>query len=339
MTSRNAIARACALVVATLAVSPPATGLAEEAPPPPAEVGIFSFVVENDVVSNTDRHYTNGIRLSYITPENGEPPWMRRGIDWLPPFDEADDLRFEFALGQSMFTPRNIGNPNPDPSDRPYAGWLYGAAGVIGETGQRLDRLQLSLGVVGPASLADETQTFWHEVIGATKPRGWDEQLKNEPAVQTTFQSNWRALTSGSFLGFATDATPHLGGALGNVFIYANTGLTIRAGQNLPDDYGPPRIEPGLPGSGFFKPTNSFGWYVFGGVDGRAVARNIFLDGNTLRPSREVDKKPFVGDVQAGFAVTLENLRFAYTHVVRTKEFDGQPERDSFGAFSLSLRF
>src|SRR5256885_15874840 len=79
-----------------------------------------------------------------------------------------------------------------------------------------------------------------------------------------------------------------------------------RIGFDLPDDYGPPRIEPGLPGTNFFEPTAAFGWYLFAGVDGRAIARNIFLDGNTWQTSRGVEKIPLVGDLQLWGAVSSE---------------------------------
>lgn len=113
----------------------------------------------------------------------------------------------------------------------------------------------------------------------------------------------------------------------------------MRFGENLPNDYGPPRIQPSLPGSAFYDPSDGFGWYIFAGIEGRAVAHNIFLDGNTFQDSRSVDKKPFVGDLQAGIAVTLWRTRVSYTHVLRTREFDGQDTTDSFGAFSASFRF
>ncbi len=54
--------------------------------------------------------------------------------------------------------------------------------------------------------------------------------------------------------------------------------------------------------------------------------------------SRSVDKKPFVGDLQFGIAVTWSNVRLSYTHVLRTREFKTQDERDDFGALSLSIR-
>lgn len=308
---------------------------------PEDELGTLSLVVENDLFVDRDRHYTNGVRLSWLTPLGHEPGVVKDAARLLPMFAEAKDIRVEFALGQSMFTPTDTSRRIPDPTDRPYAGWLYANVGVVAETGRRLDQMALGIGVIGPASLAEQTQKFIHDTRGFNKPRGWDEQLKNEPTLQLTWQSSWRALVSGPlFMGLGFDATPHAGLAIGNVYDYVNGGVTLRFGQNLPDDFGPPRVEPSLPGSGFFKPTDSrFGWYLFAGVDGRAVARNMFLDGNTFRDSPDVDSKPFVGDLQLGFAVVIDDVRLAYTHVFRTKEFDGQNRADKFGAISVSTRF
>ena len=81
----------------------------------------------------------------------------------------------------------------------------------------------------------------------------------------------------------------------------------------------------------------SFGWYLFAGVEGRAIAHNIFLDGNTFRDSRSVDKKPFVADLQVGVALTWRTARLSYAHVLRTREYDHQPDPEDFGALTLSL--
>lgn len=78
---------------------------------------------------------------------------------------------------------------------------------------------------------------------------------------------------------------------------------------------------------------------MFAGLDGRAVARNIFLDGNTFSDSHSVDKKPLVGDATAGVAFTLGDYRLSYSLNARSKEFDGQDGRSVFGAMTLSTRF
>lgn len=301
--------------------------------------GIFSFVLENDLVANTDRYYTNGARLSYLTAEGSEPAWLRDTVRGLPLLGAARDIRIEYALGQNMYTPRDITDRRPDRDDQPYAGWLYASVGVIAETGATLDQASLSFGIVGPGSLAEETQTLVHEIRGAPEPRGWDTQLRSEPTVQLTFQRSWRAIASGELFGFAVDATPHFGGAAGNAFVYGNTGLTVRMGQFLPNDYGPPRVQPSLPGSGYFRSNGRFGWYLFAGIDGRVVGRNLFLDGNSFRDGRSVEREIFVGDLQAGLALVLGNTRIAYTHVLRTQEFEGQDDHAQFGSISLSVGF
>lgn len=305
------------------------------------ETGVFNFVLENDLFLGADRHYTNGFQLSWTSGPNRVPVWMLEAARWLPLFPKGGTVRANYALGQSMYTPADISLRNPPLTDRPYAGWLYGSIGLIAKGETDLDQIQLQVGMVGPASYAEQAQKFVHKVIGSQEPMGWNYQLKNEPGVVLTYQHSWRTLTSSaSPFGFKFDLTPHAGAAVGNVFTYANAGATLRFGWNLPDDYGPPRVQPSLPASGFFEAQSSFGWYLFAGVEGRAVARNIFLDGNTFADSRSVSKEPLVADLQFGIAVTLgHSTRLAYTQVFRTREYSGQRDADKFGAISLSMRF
>ena len=200
--------------------------------------------------------------------------------------------------------------------------------------------MELQLGVVGPASLAEQTQTFVHSILNDTKPEGWDTQLHNEPALLFEYERTWR-FRQKLFESLELQADPHVGAALGNVYIFADAGAMMRVGFNLPDDFGPPRIDPALPGSYYFEPRKegAFGGYLFLGVDGRAVAHDIFLDGNTWQESRHVDKNILVGDLNTGAALTWNRFRLTYTHVFRTKEFKTQRGTDQFGAVSLSVRY
>ncbi len=314
----------------------PSLGRSEEAPPR----GALSFILENDLFYNTDRHYTNGVRILWV-PEQQRPlpKWMERFVEAVPWFPEQRRIRQGYGLGQSMFTPRNITVRHPVPGERPYAGWLYVTIGLGVETGRRLDQLGLTLGVVGPASLAGPTQKFVHSVVGADKPRGWGNQLRNEPGLVITSQRSWRSLARVTLLGSTVDVTPNLGIALGNVFTHGKAGVTLRYGRNLPRDYGPPLIQSGLPGSGDFSPKADFGWYLFAGVEGRAVARNIFLDGNSFRNSNSVKKRPLVGDLQFGAVLDWPAFRLSYTHVLRTREFKTQTSKDNFGSVNLTVKF
>lgn len=301
--------------------------------------GVFTVAWENDYLAGSDDNYTNGVRFAYLSPENNVPGWLEEGANALPFFSRQGHKRWHVSVGQSMFTPSDITVKALQPDDRPYAGWLYSSVGVISDTGDRLDNLQLTLGVVGPASGAEATQDFVHDLINSTDPQGWDNQLHNEPGLVLTYERKWRSIYEFSPFGYAVDFTPSVGGSVGNIYTHAAAGAVVRFGYDLPSDYGPPLIRPNLPGSDFFVPTKDFGWYLFAGVEGRAVARNIFLDGNTFEDSHHVDKYPFVGGLQAGVAFTFNDTRLAFTQIFRTREFHGQPENDEFSAITLSFRF
>jgi len=323
------------LLLAIESVSP---SMAWAAKPP--QGGTVGVVLENDVFHNTDRHYTNGLLVIWVPGRDAPTPgWVMKLARLMPWFPEQGDIRHGYAFGQSMFTPSGITMANPPLRDRPYAGWLYGTIELGVRSGRQFDRFGMTFGMVGPASLAGQTQKFFHKVFPGNYPQGWETQLGNEPGIVATYQRSWRGVAASTLSGTRLDFTPHLGAALGNVFTYGNAGGTLRYGKRLPDGYGPPRIQPGLPGSGDFSPGSGFGWYLFAGIEGRAVGRNIFLDGNTFRDSRSVDKKRLVGDLQFGFVLDWSDVCLGYTHVLRTREFRTQGSNDGFGSLILSVKY
>ena len=76
---------------------------------------------------------------------------------------------------------------------------------------------------------------------------------------------------------------------------------------------------------------------MWAGLDGRCVARNMFLDGTRDGPS--VERKPFGYDAQAGVALAWPNARVGFTYIQRSREFDGQVGSDRFGQLTLSLAY
>ena len=303
--------------------------------------GVWSLTSENDLFGGTDRNYSNGIRIERVSPADKVHP----GLEWVAdriPFLDVDRtrLRQSWALAHTIFTPEDISAPTPDPLDRPYAGWLYGSATVVATTDDIQDILQVNLGVVGPSALGEFVQTNWHDLINAAEPQGWDAQLKDEPGIEIIAQRMQRFDGPDLPFGIETDYAFHGGASLGNVRTYASVGGTARIGWDLNSDFGPPRIRPALAGAGTFDPGQPFGAYLFAGIDGRAVARDIFLDGNLWRDSARVDdRRDFVADLQVGTAVHLYDLQLAFTYVHRTEEFKAQAGPQRFGAVSLSFAY
>jgi lipid A 3-O-deacylase len=307
--------------------------------PPVSERGAFTILFENDLFYNSDHDYTNGVQFAYTTAPGDTPRWAVDVARSLPFFAQTGDVRARYALGQDIFTPHNLSLANPPLTDRPYAGFLYVALGLVDDNGTDLDQLQVTLGVVGPASLAEETQKLVHSIFNDRKPMGWSTQLRDEPGLIIEYNRSIKLIEPQSVLGGVFDIEPNYGAAIGNVYDYAEVGAMGRFGFNLPKDYGPMRISPSLPASDYFEPTSGLGAYVFAGVEGRAIARNLFLDGNSFERSRSVVKMNLVGDLVLGAAITFDSFRLAFTHDIRTHEYKTQPAADQFGAVDLTFRF
>jgi hypothetical protein len=306
---------------------------------------------ENDVVANTDQHYTNGVKLSWISADLvgwGQSGWRKTFIERLPFVNRPGGQKnIGLALGQNIYTPLDIQATIPDPTDRPYAGWSYVELSFVSKTPAISDTLSIQAGIIGPYSQAEDTQRIVHEWVRTTRPRGWDYQLRNELGVNVAFERRWRLYGRALVQRVGVDLIPHAGASIGNVQTYANAGGTVRLGLNLPSDFGVQLARAGSVGGSPADDLDprvaldrNFSLFVFGAVDGRAMARDIFLDGNTFRDSRSVDKESFVSDVSAGLGLIAGPWQLTYTQVWRTKEFKTQRgDYNNFGSVTLSRAY
>ena len=311
------------------------------------DYGRMNILDENDsLYFHTDKHYTQGLRFSYLAPSVSSGDWWDRPFDYLsaftPLFGPAEsDRRYSLFLGQSIFTPENLTEKPPSPNDRPYAGWLYVGASLLQKSGSgMLENLEVELGVVGPGAFGKQVQNDWHQFIGIHEARGWSDQLQNEPGGVLSYDRLWRLTVLGSE-ALGVDIVPQAGATIGNVFDYVDAGGMIRIGSDLGADYGPARVRPALSGTDYFDSTQAadgLGGYFFVGVQGRAVLHNIFLDGNSFRTSPSVPRKVWVGDLEGGFSLLWSRrVRVDFSVVRRTEEFEGQRTPDVIGTAALSF--
>ena len=306
----------------------------------------LTLISENDnyVPSRQDRHYTNGIFLSYGFPKGYRAPWL----DWLgnvtPLPDRIEEREYAIAIGQNLYGPESLSSPEPMPADRPFAGWLYGEVSVTARSPGIEEHLAVNIGLVGPAALGKETQTLIHEITDDPAPLGWRNQLHNEPAFLMRYRRSWfTPITRGD--GLELDLVSRAGLTAGNVVTEAGVGAVLRLGSFLFERDVPQRLQPGLSGNAtrFDARPNEFDWFIFFGAQGRAVLHNLFLDGNTFEDSLSVKRKPLAWDVEAGVSFSVDKffcpLMFSFSFVWRGEEFDGQDGPDKFGSSQLSVRF
>jgi lipid A 3-O-deacylase len=316
------------------------------APVMPTEptTGYWGIQFENDFLGGggTDRYYTQGLEISYAR-KGKVPDWLSSVADRLPTYDAGGRSGIIYSIGQSIFTPADITANPPDPTDRPYAGFLYGTIAYVSSVEfnpnlQHVNVLELMAGIVGPSSLAEELQNTVHPLVHAHLAEGWDYQLNDELGLGATYVHKWR-LFEPSINGTEMEVSPHTAVMVGNVYTYLAGGVMFRWGHGLKRDMGPPNIRPGFVGSTYFVPSFDPSWYVFMGYETRMVARNIFLDGNTFVDSPRVTRDILVGDAQFGFAIHRNKWRFAFSNVVRTREFTTQKGLSQFGSLNISYYF
>jgi len=336
------------------ALADEAAGDRTDASKRPPAASTFILTEENDFFAGTDEHYTNGIKLSWVSgdllryaEDERLPEFVLPYLRALPFVNEpGQQYNVALSLGQNMYTPHNTNTVAYQPSDRPYAGWTYIALALHAKTAEQLDTFETTLGIVGPSARAGETQNNYHVLMGFARANGWKNQIHDEPGLMLAWQRTLRAARADLGRDVAWDFLPRFGVTLGNVLTQANAGFETRLGLNLPWDFGTSLIEPGGGVSAPADPDDPrlrretvWGLHLFAGAEGRAVARNIFLDGNTWEHSPSVTKRNAVADLYAGIGLMIGSAKLTYTHVYRTEEFDGQRSPQMFGSVSLSLTF
>jgi lipid A 3-O-deacylase len=309
-------------------------GNAADAATLPQDRPVLSIGFENDQFGTTatDRYYTHGTRVA-LRHGSAVRPFWRPALAWVPLLPKDARVSHESGLIQLISTPGTIRGREVRPGDRPYAGLLAGTMVITGTApdGRRSDQISLTVGVIGPASLAAEAQTIVHRVQDAVEPRGWRFQLGTEPAINLAWRRSWRFAAPGAAI------TPHVGAAVGNVYDYAAAGVTLQLGAGLADQ-SVAALEPFVAGVGALPAGRRPVINLLAGVEGRAVARNLFLDGNTFTAGRGVDKNLLVGDAIAGVSLRWRGVRLSARHVWRSKEFALQRGIQRFGGVTLDVR-
>ncbi|MBZ0097329.1 MAG: lipid A deacylase LpxR family protein [Sulfuricella sp.] len=337
--------------------------------------------LENDLFTGTDQNYTSGVAFAAVSHDIAGklrteclPTPVRLHAEfikflnpgfWTDAENSAHTQNVVVKFGQSMFTPKDPARTDLIPDDRPYAGLLY-----VGMSWNRrkhepqnnseiLDTREITLGVIGPLSLAEQSQNRVHDAIGADRFLGWQHQLKNEPALQLAIDRKFRDYrgTGAITPGFSADSIRSLGLRLGNIETSASLGIEGRIGWNLPNDFGTYPIRPGaenrppsaaiIPSGPGDAPTAVVrprpGVHLFGTMETKFVAHDFSLDGNLFRSSHSVTRRPWVAQAAVGVSahgpVAGHGVRLAVMRVYRSREFEEQGPNQAYGSIALSIDF
>jgi hypothetical protein len=133
-----------------------------------------TLTLDNDFFFGGDRHYTNGLQVAALVDRQSFPGWLNAA----PPLRWSVDPEIMVAVGQRIYTPTDKSAVHPDSRDRPYAGWLYLLADVRTRFDTAIDHVSFSIGMIGPASLARQTQTNVHHLLHMDPPEHLEGQSR-----------------------------------------------------------------------------------------------------------------------------------------------------------------
>ena len=223
----------------------------------------FTIYIENDgtyikPLCRTDRHYTDGVKLAF-THQPNDVSFLKDYSQWNG-FGENDGnttAALGYFFGQNIYTPDHAGSPELRAKhDRVFAGWMYGGIFVQRASENQMEHLELNMGMIGPAARGGIIQTFVHDIVGADEPKGWENQLANKFEVDATWLRRQRVAERYFKRTENFDSHLEYGATAGMLHRNANLGIVFRYGINLPNDFGPGRLE--APASGCIDKPKEF---------------------------------------------------------------------------------
>src|SRR3972149_12087096 len=152
----------------------------------PARTNNFFIYFENDLFGGTDKHYTNAFRLTWLSPDLTEydedtrlPRWGLPLLRKLPLINRPGFQRnVGLSIGQNIYTPEDLSRRDLIRDDRPYSGWSYFSLTFHVKNAVQLDTFEITAGIVGPSSMAEETQRIVHGWIESEGPKRGGDSAK-----------------------------------------------------------------------------------------------------------------------------------------------------------------
>lgn len=281
--------------------------------------GQFNLTLENDAPWHSDNDYTHGTRIEYVTDDG-----------------------FRFGVQQQMYTPNYLLKEEQVEGNHPYAGTLLGFAGYrfLDEVTDDLvvyDDIELSMGVLGPSSHADDVQRCIHKWLGCKDPKGWDTQLKDEFEVNAVY---WKGLDTrmiGDDFGWNVRWNTEIGGCLGTLQIFGGMNTEFKFGYG----FGPGELDDEMRIRAVRRPP--FHIYAIAGLEGRWWGHNELLEGNASyvhnHVTMPVEKKDLTGCFKAGVGARYRGVDVRCLWLWWSREYTTQEDVPHYMSLTVGFGF
>lgn len=241
----------------------------------------FWLMFDNDLFSNTDRYYTNGVVLGYSAPGMVNIPVNKLMLS----LRRNSVVHASISLHHAMFTPFTTKTPPILIDDRPYASSLFLRYSQTSDDALSGIRVTSSIdaGVIGDAALGRYFQKSVHATVPTNdEPMGWETQIRNDLVLNYSVNLQKQLLKSTNAEiyahGDATLGTLHTRAGMG---INAIAGLFIPGITRLPIDY-----------SDLQKVQRDWQYGIRGGLEFRLIGYDATLQGGIFSNENIYALKP-----------------------------------------------
>lgn len=280
----------------------------------------------------TDQGYSNGSRIDYFYIKDKPARFFLNSI--MPKAGDSSINTWGWGLMQVIMTPKNIIKRIPDKNDFPYSGALFTTHSLHSTNSIKKYNIQteIMLGVMGPPSIAKQTQINAHRIVRIIQPGGWDYQLKTDPLLNISMAGETGLTHINKNIELIGGAQGFAGTALNGASIYS----LIRIGRMMPyfDGYSsqfaiPKGIKQGRQFYFILRP--SVEWVLYNAlIDGGIFNHNHEpvpeqpVDPNNDKPEEApMVRKHFVAKLDYGMVLSLGRICISFTQTTMTPMVKG----------------
>lgn len=305
----------------------------------------------NDLFAKTDRHFTNGLSLSWMDDtferkednESNRYSAMAYDITNAMPFTFLDTHRQHNAgisLTQIIITPADISQTQPQYDDVPYTGYLALDFYFFEWDERSFEEYRTEVGIVGPASGAAWVQTTVHKITGSETPQGWDTQLGTHLMLNVLFRHGIKSWQHRYAYGLETDWFNHVGFQAGNFLTDLFAGTMLRVGQNYINNfnvnYPYMKEEAGLLKTQ--KAHHGIGWSLSIGATAEGLIYSYILD-EAKASGYQLELNRYSFSSYIGTSLYIEGQKVTFFYQSQSPYIRNQYNVDAFGGFKFALQF
>ncbi len=307
---------------------------------------VFSVFIENDVIDGQDKHYTNGVYISYLSNKdtNNSSKYNNSFFDFIskiPTFN--NDTKYQ-TLGMTYshlaFTPDNLAKKEKITKDLPYAGVATLDFILYKWEEDFFHEYSLTLGAVGASTNTDGFQKSFHNAIGGEEPKGWENQLKDDFLYNFSYAYGYKAFKHDFSYG-KMDLTNNFRVDVGNYNRALLIGSMIRYGNNYPNNFNTIGKFLGVNENKFLnldsKSNKNLGWSLSYGL--AYSYTDYFYVANydkSYQLDRLKDSVVHVVSLDTYLEDFVLSLSFKSSNFVR---IDGKSERENWGGINIAYLF